>query len=233
MVEGAEVMEAPEFKAWPKTPRLFRDVAISEKIDGTNAAVIVTPLADVLPKEGIFTSWEGYPAGYQYAERWIVNDGQSLVAVDGDGYIVAAQSRTRLITPGKSTDNFGFAAWVAENAEQLVALLGPGRHFGEWWGKGIQRNYGLDERRFSLFNTGRYQAIDVLSNGLLHVVPHLWSGTFSTAAVENVVSQLAAAGSWAEPGFMKPEGVVVYHTAARQSFKVLIDNDEIPKGETS
>lgn len=29
------------FRAWPKTPRLFRDMVITEKIDGTNAAVIV------------------------------------------------------------------------------------------------------------------------------------------------------------------------------------------------
>lgn len=28
-----------EFKAWPKIPRLFRDVIITEKIDGTNAAI--------------------------------------------------------------------------------------------------------------------------------------------------------------------------------------------------
>lgn len=29
---------------------------------------------------------------------------------------------------------------------------------------------------------------------------------------------------------MKPEGIVIFHTAARQMFKVTIENDESPKG---
>jgi hypothetical protein len=178
-----------EFQAWPKTPRLFRPMIITEKIDGTNSAVIVTE--------------------------------------DGE---VAAQSRTRLITPGKSTDNFGFAAWVEEHEDSLLQLLGPGRHFGEWWGKGIQRNYGLDERRFSLFNVGRFGTIAEESLGLLHTVPVLYQGEFSTPEVEHTLNVLAGRGSQAAPGFMKPEGVVVYHAAARASFKVLLENDDIPKG---
>ena len=32
-----------EFKPWPKTPRWNRQVVITEKIDGTNAAVGFTP----------------------------------------------------------------------------------------------------------------------------------------------------------------------------------------------
>ena len=62
---------------------------------------------------------------------------------------VLAASRTRWITP--QNDNLGFAAWVEANREGLLQL-GPGHHFGEWWGRGINRNYGLTERRFSLFN---------------------------------------------------------------------------------
>jgi hypothetical protein len=37
-------------------------------------------------------------------------------------------------------------------------------------------------------------------------------------------------GSYAAPGFMKPEGIVVYHVAASVGFKKTIDNDHIPKG---
>jgi hypothetical protein len=29
---------------------------------------------------------------------------------------------------------------------------------------------------------------------------------------------------------MKPEGIVVYHSAARSRFKVLLEGDDIPKG---
>lgn len=37
-----EPVEAITFQAWPKTPRLFRSMIITEKIDGTNGAIIIT-----------------------------------------------------------------------------------------------------------------------------------------------------------------------------------------------
>ncbi|TFH36187.1 MAG: hypothetical protein E4G93_02560, partial [Dehalococcoidia bacterium] len=49
-------------------------------------------------------------------------------------------SRNRWITPEK--DNCGFARWAHENRSELFGILGEGRHFGEWWGQGIQRRYG-------------------------------------------------------------------------------------------
>jgi hypothetical protein len=51
-------------------------------------------------------------------------------------------SRSRWITP--EMDNHGFARWAYENEAEL-RKLGPGRHFGEWWGSGIQRGYGLQK----------------------------------------------------------------------------------------
>lgn len=201
-----------EFEAWPKTPRLFRDMIITEKIDGTNAAVIIRRLED----------------GEEPSE-------QAVAEVKGDAetfdtyYEVAAQSRTRLITPGKSTDNFGFAAWVQENSEELVSLLGPGRHFGEWWGKGIQRGYGQTERHFSLFNVGRYGHLAEMTD-LIRTVPVLYQGPFSTDTVLAAREVMIAQGSVAAPGFDKPEGLVVYHAAARQVFKVTLENDGQPKG---
>ena len=45
-------------------------------------------------------------------------------------------SRNRWITP--EDDNYGFSRWAHEHKDELLTL-GPGRHFGEWWGNGIQR----------------------------------------------------------------------------------------------
>lgn len=178
------------FEPWPKIARLNRDCVITEKIDGTNAAVIVT------------------------------DDGQ-----------VGAQSRTRLITP--DADNFGFARWVHDNAEALAATLGPGRHFGEWWGQGIQRKYGLDHKRFSLFNVNRYGALDLSALPNVACVPTLWTGAFRTDYVAAVLETLRHTGSQAAPGFMRPEGVVVFHVAAQTVFKVTCEGDEAPKGMTA
>ena len=41
---------------------------------------------------------------------------------------------------------------------------------------------------------------------------------------------LRSGGSLAAPGFMRPEGIVIYHHASGGMFKVLFENDELPKG---
>lgn len=139
------------------------------------------------------------------------------------GWVVQAGSRTRWLTP--EDDNYGFAAWVYDHAEALCTGLGAGHHFGEWWGRGIGRTYGLTERRFSLFNTERWQHIDARP-ACCDVVPVLYEGEFSTHDVDWVIAKLKALGSYAVPGFMQPEGIVVYHTAAASMFKVTCVGDD-------
>lgn len=193
-----ETIEAPvaerTFEPWPKVPRLNKLIVVTEKIDGTNAAVVVTP--------------------------------------EGDVY---AQSRTRIITPESSkTDNFGFAAWVDANKDALAEQLGVGRHFGEWWGQGIQRGYGLDHRRFSLFNTNRWHVEDdsfrAIAAPLCHVVPVLMQTNDASEGFDHasILDQLSVSGSMAAPGYMNPEGVMIYHTAAGQTFKLTYEAG--PKG---
>lgn len=152
-------------------------------------------------------------------------NGQIIVTDDGQ---IQAASRSCLIYPDR--DNYGFAGWVRDNKNELLAL-GPGRHFGEWWGSGIQRKYGLTggDKRFSLFNVGRWRD-DAARPRCCHVVPVLFHGAFSTNAVEMCLGGLSAYGSQAAPGFMKPEGVVIWHVAAQIGFKVTLEKDEAPKG---
>lgn len=200
-----------EFQAFPKIPRLNRDCTISEKIDGTNAAVVV------VESRVAFACVAG-----------------AYVLAELGGISVLAQSRTRFITPGKTTDNYGYAGWVTANAAALVDLLGPGTHYGEWWGQGIRRGYGLSEKRFSLFNADRYEDAvrneygDPLLPGL-DIVPVLYQGRFHSDAVADELDDLMEHGSAAAPGYMRPEGVVVFHHAARQTFKVLCEGDAVAK----
>lgn len=147
------------------------------------------------------------------------------VCISDDGLTIKAGSRTRWITP--EADNFGFAAWVEQNREELLKL-GPGRHFGEWWGAGIQRKYGLDHKRFSLFNTSRWED-DAVRPACCHVVPVLYKGVFSTVEIEEALHKLRLDGSVAAPGFGNPEGIVAYHVAAGVGFKKTIEKDESPK----
>jgi hypothetical protein len=190
------------FNPFPKLARLQREVLITEKIDGTNAQVYIT------------------------------DDGRMLTG-----------SRTRWITP--EDDNFGFARWAADHKDELMQL-GPGHHFGEWWGQGIQRKYGLSERRFSLFNVSRWclhgetpkqiptadprivKMQDVLP-ACCHLVPILRRGTNITTMAESALYELSQRGSVAAPGYMHPEGIVVFHVAGNVGFKMTLDNDGVPK----
>ena len=147
------------------------------------------------------------------------------VFIDDDGNLFAG-SRNRWLTVDK--DNFGFARWVEDNREELLKL-GPGRHFGEWWGNGIQRGYGLKAKRFSLFNASRWT--DETCPMCCYVVPVLFADLFENLNTGYLLKQLEETGSVAAPGFMDPEGIVIFHTAASVMFKRTIKNDEKHKGE--
>jgi hypothetical protein len=204
---GEAVMD---FVPYPKTPRLRRDVVLTEKIDGSNAQVVITR-GGIDSSQEIVATWQ------------ITPDSPDVV---GERLFMRVGSRTRWITPGKDTDNFGFAAWCRDNATELFKL-GEGQHFGEWYGAGIQRGYGLDHKRFALFNTARWGKHNPNTPACAEVVPLLYVGALTD--VDDVVKELRHGGSVAVPGF-PAEGVIVYHTASKQSFKVLLDNDELPKG---
>lgn len=210
------VLPLHTFTAWPKIARLMRDVTVTEKIDGTNSAIAIV-------RAPAGTEFDGPPA-------------HCVFGPDGTRYAVFAQSRKRLITPGKSTDNAGFAAWVWDNATELVTALGDGTHFGEWWGSGINRGYGLPsgEKRFSLFNTDKHADVDrVIGDVRTTTVPVLHRGQFDTEAVKDTLAELSAFGSFAAPGFDKPEGVCVFHHASRTYFKVTLDAQDAGKWEAA
>lgn len=214
----------PEFVPFPKIGRLNRNAIITEKIDGTNAQVHI---------------WRDETLCRGWAESDLEH------ANHGELRIIAG-SRKRWITPGD--DNFGFAAWVQEHRTELIEGLGEGTHFGEWWGSGIQRGYGLPagEKRFSLFNVGRWvQSWRVANDGTVYRHPLLEGQQYAPDLcwvvpvlarcepddINVYVQQLYMEGSRAAPGFTEPEGIIAYHTAARMMFKVTCEKDSEWKGK--
>lgn len=146
------------------------------------------------------------------------------VHVTEDGRVIAG-SRNRWLSLEK--DNFGFARWVREHEEELRSGLGIGTHYGEWWGSGIQRRYGLTEKRFSLFNVSRWT--DDKRPACCHVVPLLVAGVLSDDLVNGALEALRTGGSRAAPGFMNPEGIVIFVAASGHLYKTLLVGDELPK----
>src|SRR6218665_4077308 len=117
-----------DFSAFPKIPRISKAFfcTITEKIDGSNAQIVITPYASS-----------------------DVGDPSVLVIGAFPLLTMRVGSRNRWIKPGKETDNYGFAGWCLSNATELFKL-GIGTHFGEWYGNGIQCGYGLKEKRLPI-----------------------------------------------------------------------------------
>jgi hypothetical protein len=147
-----------------------------------------------------------------------------------------AGSRTRWIYSTKGLDNHGFARWVEANTEDLKRL-GPGHHFGEWWGSGINKRYiGVKDKYFSLFNTDRWSDPEIRPK-CCGIVPVLYRGPFDTSRINEVLEDLKFYGSQVFPfegdretnPRSEAEGVVVYHTGANTYFKKTLLGDEIPK----
>jgi hypothetical protein len=205
-----------QFQEFPKIPRYRREVAITEKLDGTNAAVVWTPVSTMEP-----------PDDNIIASRVLKDQHGNSVGE----YWLLAQSRQRFITPSRvkpKNDNYGFAQWVDDNINEL-AKLGPGVHYGEWWGYGIQRGYGIPEKRFSLFNVNRWGDGKQPLPACCHVVPLM--GYFGPDQISTQVERLRTLGSLAAPGYMKPEGIIVLHSQSKQHYKILLENDEISKSQ--
>lgn len=194
------------FEAFPKIARLKRELVITEKLDGTNACVCLFPLDS--------------PDAYDAADH----DPYCLCIVPGDapGDIPLAMyvgSRKRWIAPegtarlDKGCDNFGFAGWVLDRAMEF-GKLGEGRHYGEWYGEGIQRGYGVQGKRFALFNCNRWGPHNPNTPACCEVVVRL-----PTDNPDEAMAALSQHGSFQVPGFKQPEGIVVYHTASRNYYK--------------
>ena len=141
-----------EFTAFPKIPRLNRSCVVTEKIDGTNAQIILN------------------------------EDGTFLTG-----------SRNRYVTP--EDDNYGFSKWVHTNIGS-IRKLGVGRFYGEWYGSGIQRGYGLATKKFALFPTRPFADLPEC----MDMVPILYRGLFHSDLLQEVLEDLKNTGSKLVPG---------------------------------
>jgi len=191
-----------EFKKFSSIPRLSKDMIITEKLDGTNAQIFIAKEDEI-----------------EFNER----DKSPFYKTGVDDLYIAAGSRNRWLN--LDADNYGFCSWVVNNAQELVKI-GHGRYYGEWWGQGIQHGYNLKEKRFWLFNPDQGNYLDLPRHIGVDVVPTLYKGPFCTKTIERVMENLKESGSIAAPGYMNPEGIIIYHTGSGQTFKKTFNFDK-------
>ncbi|HEY1645924.1 MAG TPA: RNA ligase family protein [Candidatus Saccharimonadales bacterium] len=151
-----------------------------------------------------FQGWPKIPRwqneSYVITEKIDGTNGCIIITSYGD---IFAQSRSRVLDESSDGDNYGFCKWVKGNKDDLLTL-GVGYHYGEWWGQGIQRNYGMKEKVFSLFNVWLTEWPESVRK-----VPVI------EKTLEKAKSRLNELGSQAAPGFMNPEGLVMSATQNR------------------
>lgn len=190
--------------------------------------------------------FKAYPKMGRFSREVIVTekcDGTNAqVCITRDGQFMVG-SRTRWITP--ENDNYGFAKWAMEHKDELMTL-GAGRHFGEWMGAGIQRNYGIREKRWLMFNVTQFclhteepqpiptgDPVNVKMQSRLPacvgLVPILWRGNMDDLNVPFIMDDLKTNGSRIVPHYQNPEGIVIWHTASNTGWKKTIDGDDMPK----
>lgn len=194
-----------------------------------------------------FKDWPKIPRFFEsditVSEKIDGTNGLIFISESGN---IRAGSRTQWIYPARMhdktkpwfMDNYGFATWVDENSEALIKLLGPGYHHGEWWGRGIQRNYGMNKRVFSLFNTYKWGHLWDKQE-ICDVVPHkTYTMTkYTPLSLDEPMLGFDRVLRQVETDFMKqslaavkygvlnfePEGFMIWHDKAKQYFKVPVN----------
>lgn len=143
-------------------------------------------------------------------------DGTNSCIIIEDGEVVGVQSRKRLITP--EDDNYGFAAWVKENNDDLLSL-GDGYHYGEWAGLGIQKNpHCLDKKELFLFNTFRWNPNNPNRPKCCNVVPILFEGILEESMVDVILEDMEKEAD-RDMRDLRPEGLIIYYHAFRNYTK--------------
>lgn len=192
-----------EFKEWPKIPRGGPNeiVTITEKIDGTNACVIVE-----------ISNVDGLPHVVGAQSR------TQLLAHNNSGVLT------------RYNDNYGFADWVIKNQHDL-ASLGEGYHYGEWAGEGIQKNHhNIKGKKFFLFNSERWRDGRQERPKCCECVPVLYEGPLIVQKMDGSYNAIEVAMSdlWqsAKDGGWYPEGIVVWYHKGRRYEKHTFENAE-------
>lgn len=193
------------YPVFDKIPNRLGLITITEKMNGMTGLISITETATQ------------EPAGENIGETTRAN---------GITYKIKAGSSKRWLESAKQRDNYGFAAWVESNKKTLIDDLGVGNHYGVWWGGGIRNGYGLaqDDKRFSLYNTARWNDV-TFTTAQLEVVATLFTDVFNEDRnIDIALITLGCYGSYAVPGYMSPAGIIVYEQESGRMSQVLIDD---------
>jgi len=187
------------FEAWPKTARGFGPALYTEKLDGSNVAVI-------------FERRYGTEA-FADMNNVVIKDTNT-----GELFIIHVAAQTRTQMAFIEDDQVGIAQWVADRKYSLVRDLynfnrgaDLERHYGEY-----VKGKGLKVPHVFLFNAYRWREAEFATEGL-SVVPVLYEGEHSYEQLTDTLRDLELNGSRVLDS--PAEGVIVFHKNDKTSKK--------------
>lgn len=208
VVDGDEDNTMGDFKKWSSTPRFHKGLHITEKIDGTNACVIIYDgQVKAQSRKRIITPDND---NYGFA-KWVYENAGALTDALGYGYHYGEWygegiQKNPLKIEGKRFALFNTWHWARpENAERLEMV------------DGLEHVPVLHDER--LHGTANWETIPLILQDLM-----TW-GSKVQAAPEHVDYD---EGWLVKP---KPEGIIVWHRETQQKYKILLENDAFHKGE--
>jgi len=245
--------QAPSFEPYRKIPRLNRDITITEKLDGTNAQILIEPDEDGDVWAGSKNRWLAPGVGkdadkdnYGFA-AWVAGNEAEIRRTLGPGvhrgewWGAGIQRKYGLTAKRFSLFN------VSRYGEQ-TAFLDPRCT----WGGGDSPEAPVDHKfhkgvKVCACREARAAIKAEIGGVVIEPVPVLyrgpWFGTVEITPSNSTIATpyngyapalalqlLETEGSVAAPGFMDPEGIVVFHEASGQLYKVTLTGDEKPKG---
>jgi hypothetical protein len=219
-----------QFHAWPKIGRLNRDIIITEKLDGTNAAIGITADGRVYAQSRTriitsqddnagFARWvekhadllrEHLGEGLHFGEWWGVSIGR--------GYDLSERRFSLFNTKRWHSEVAGLMALAALRDKGAAVYTVPVLYEGPWTGVFGYKNEAGEWHSTTEPHDPEWPAIMGQENPRPRFAPNF------------ILEWLARVGSQAAPGFARPEGIVIYHRAGDTLFKVTIDKDEQWKG---
>ena len=198
-------MSYPSFPSIERLENLY--CHITEKVDGTNGLIEIGIQTDLL-----------LTVNFGSQNRYISSHDDNM------GFVNFFEQHTG--------DIFNIYDMIKEEKGDITLPL---HIYGEWFGKGIQRGYGLADKHFMPFS--EFLATKLIDAGVPNIkMPvTLHSGKFSIATLDGCMNKLKDEGSQVIPGYNRPEGVVIYFPTYNFRLKETFEGpkwkDAIPKPE--
>jgi hypothetical protein len=207
IADAEAAVSLAEFRPCPKIFRLFRPWAVSEKIDGTNAVVIVD-------------EWGGVRAGNKNRLLSLHNDNHGFAR-----WVSGNRSELLKLGPG-----YHRGEWWGARINRGYGLTGDERYFSlfdteRWADPSDPRPDDLLGFAWSSNPKEAYSHPIRRAPGGCRVVPLLEVSTSPDSAVLKACDFLKRSGSFARKGYDNPEGVVAWHLDSGVRFKFTLGGD--------